>query len=192
MIEWENSFIVARMSCCDAPSPEDPVEGAAGSRGARFSFDLVFHGALLVLVAGLTVWGVGAAMGRPVPWIGAFAEDFTRQTLTLFGQMAWGMVLAFVVVGLMHRVPRDYVAAVLGRGDTFGGLVRAAIAGLALDLCSHGILMVAAKLYERGASLAQIMTFLVASPWNSFSLTLILITLIGLKWTIMYLSLIHI
>jgi len=52
-----------------------------------------------------------------------------------------------------------------------------------LDLCSHGILMVGAKLYERGASIGQVIAFLVASPWNSFSLTLILIALIGFWWT---------
>ena len=55
----------------------------------------------------------------------------------------------------MARVPREYFNALLGRGDTFGGLVRAAIAGLLLDMCSHGILMIGAKMYERGASLAR-------------------------------------
>ena len=54
------------------------------------------------------------------------------------------------------------------------GLLRAALAGVFLDLCSHGILAVGMKLYERGASAGQVMTFLLASPWNSFSLTLIL------------------
>jgi uncharacterized membrane protein YraQ (UPF0718 family) len=91
-----------------------------------------------------------------------------------------------VAVGFMQRVPREYFNALLGRGDTFGGLVRAAIAGLLLDMCSHGILMIGAKMYERGASLAQVMTFLIASPWNSFSLTLILVSMIGLKWTLVF------
>ena len=36
--------------------------------------------------------------------------------------------------------------------------------------------MVGAKLYERGASIGQVMAFLIASPWNSFSLTLTLVT----------------
>jgi hypothetical protein len=34
--------------------------------------------------------------------------------------------------------------------------------------------------------MAQVMTFLVASPWNSVSLTLVLIGLIGWKWTLAY------
>ena len=49
--------------------------------------------------------------------------------------------------------------------------------------------MVAAKLYERGASAGQVMAFLVASPWNSFSLTLVLIALVGLPWTLLFIIL---
>ena len=42
------------------------------------------------------------------------------------------------------------------------------------------------KLYERGASLAQVMAFLIASPWNSISLTIILVALIGAKLTLAF------
>lgn len=49
--------------------------------------------------------------------------------------------------------------------------------------------MVGAKLYERGASIGQVMAFLIASPWNSFSLTLILIALIGVSWTLAFILL---
>jgi hypothetical protein len=64
---------------------------------------------------------------------------------------------------------------VLGRKEGLGGILRATGAGLLLDLCSHGILLVGMKLYERGASLGQTMAFLIASPWNSISLTIILV-----------------
>jgi uncharacterized membrane protein YraQ (UPF0718 family) len=49
--------------------------------------------------------------------------------------------------------------------------------------------MVGTKLYQKGASLGQLMAFLIASPWNSLSLTIIMFTLIGLKWTLLYISL---
>jgi uncharacterized membrane protein YraQ (UPF0718 family) len=42
--------------------------------------------------------------------------------------------------------------------------------------------MVGMGLYKRGASLGQTIAFLIASPWNSLSLTLILAALIGWKW----------
>jgi uncharacterized protein len=47
--------------------------------------------------------------------------------------------------------------------------------------------MVASKLYDRGASLGQVMAFLIASPWNSITLTLILWSLVGFKWMITFL-----
>jgi uncharacterized membrane protein YraQ (UPF0718 family) len=94
-----------------------------------------------------------------------------------------------VFVGLLERIPRDLVISALGQGGTFKGIVRATAAGVLLDLCSHGILMVGTKLYERGASLGQLMAFLIASPWNSLSLTIILITLIGFGWTLAFIAL---
>ena len=49
-----------------------------------------------------------------------------------------------------------------------------------------GILIVGAKLYECDANIGQVIVFLIASPWNSFSLTLILIAFIGLPWTLAF------
>ena len=49
--------------------------------------------------------------------------------------------------------------------------------------------MVGTKLYERGASLGQLMAFLIASPWNSLSLTVVLITLIGWGYTLAFVAL---
>ena len=50
--------------------------------------------------------------------------------------------------------------------------------------------MVGMKLYERGASLGQVFAFLIASPWNSLSVTLVLIALIGIAPNIFFLSII--
>lgn len=100
-----------------------------------------------------------------------------------------GMVLGVFAVGWLNRIPRDVVIATLGQGNTTKGLFRATLAGLFLDLCNHGILMVGMKLYERGASLGQVMAFIIASPWNSFTLTLILIGLIGWQWTLAFIAL---
>lgn len=117
-----------------------------------------------------------------LPYLSTFSHAVTE----LLKIMWWGMAFGIIAVGIMQHVPREYFQTLLGRGDTAGGIFRAALAGLLLDLCSHGILMVGAKLYERGASLGQVMTFLIASPWNSITLTLILISLVGLKLTLLF------
>lgn len=107
----------------------------------------------------------------------------------LFNLMFIGIVLGIVFVGVLGQVPREFVVSLLGKPGTKNSIFRATAAGLLLDLCSHGILMVGMKLYERGASLGQVMAFLIASPWNSISLTIILFTLIGLKWTLLFILL---
>ena len=103
--------------------------------------------------------------------------------------MWWGLALGTIFVGLLGEVPREFVVSLLGSPTKLSGVARATLAGVALDLCSHGILLVGMKLYERGASLGQTMAFLIASPWNSLSLTIILISLIGFKWTLAFIIL---
>ena len=115
--------------------------------------------------------------------------DTAQAIYQLINTMWWSLLLAMVFVGLLTRVPREFVISILGVGGTWQGLFRACLAGLLMDLCSHGILMVAMQLYQRGASLGQVMAFLISSPWNSLSLTLILIALIGLPWTLLFIAL---
>jgi len=143
-------------------------------------FDYLFWGSASVIVLSVLAYFIGV----DVPYLSVFA----RTVIEFLSVMWWGVALGILFVGLMSKMPKEYFAVALGRGDSFGGIIRAVVAGLVLDLCSHGILMVGAKLYERGASTAQIMTFLIASPWNSFSMTLILIALIGVKWTLVFIA----
>jgi uncharacterized membrane protein YraQ (UPF0718 family) len=99
------------------------------------------------------------------------------------------LLLGIVAVGVIGQVPNELVTSLLGRGGTMSGILRATFAGTLLDLCNHGILMVGMQLYRKGASLGQTIAFLVSSPWNSLSLTLILIALIGWKWTLAFVGL---
>lgn len=111
-------------------------------------------------------------------------HELTHSVFELMNTIWWGVVIGILMIAVLGRVPREFVMSALGTETGHTGIIRATLAGVLLDLCSHGILMVGAKLYERGASTGQVIAFLVSSPWNSFSLTLILIALIGLPWTI--------
>lgn len=119
-----------------------------------------------------------------MPWW----ETMMHTAYEMVNAMWWGIISASLFVGLLGRIPRELIMSVLGRGGSKRGLFRATLAGLLLDLCNHGILMVGMKLYERGASIGQVVAFLVASPWNSLTLTLILVGLIGLKWTLLFIA----
>ena len=116
-------------------------------------------------------------------------QTLASSVYELMNTMWWGMAIGILTVAILSRIPREFVMSVLGSHAGLRGIIRATAAGVLLDLCSHGILMVGAKLYERGASIGRVMAFLIASPWNSFSLTLILIALIGLPWTLAFIVL---
>jgi uncharacterized protein len=167
-------------SCCGggAAAEEDSCCGG-GSKGRP---DFLLWGSLAVFLAGVLVhFGVPSAPG----WLHVFGHTCYE----LLTRAWWGLLLGIVAVAVIGRLPRELVAALLGRGGSVSGLFRAVGAGVALDLCNHGILMVGMSLYKRGASLGQVLAFLIASPWNSLSLTLILAALIGWKWMILFILL---
>ncbi len=113
-----------------------------------------------------------------------FLETFNHNVVSLMNKMWWGILLGILAVGMLSSIPKALVTSILGKGGTMNGILRAIAGGVLLDLCSHGILLVGMQLYKRGASLGQLMAFLIASPWNSLSLTLILWSLVGIKWTL--------
>lgn len=160
--------VVVGSSCCDT---DDLV--------AKRRFDWLLWGTLVLVSIAYLI----DLSGLPIS--GALA-DMTSAVRSLMDSMWIGLALGMFFVGVLGRVPREFVSGVLGRGDSAGGIVRATFAGVLLDLCSHGILLVAMRLYQRGASLGQVMAFLIASPWNSLSLTVILIALIGWQWTLLF------
>lgn len=171
-----------RSDCC-APRPRiptGPVPIRMAEQPAQKSRpDILFWGSIGLVAAGY-IWHL-------TPYAGA--AGFSAAIYELMNQMWVGIFIGVLAMGVMGRIPRPFIMAALGTKKGWRGILRAVLAGVILDLCSHGILMVGAKLYERGATAGQLMAFLVASPWNSLSLTFILIALIGLKWTLLFIAL---
>lgn len=134
----------------------------------------------LLIGAGYIVHGLLSETVADVHWL----HEFSHSAFELVNTVWWGVAIGILMIAVLGRIPREFVMSALGTRHGTQGIVRATFAGVLLDLCSHGVLMVGAKLYERGASTGQVVAFLVSSPWNSLSLTLILIALIGLPWTL--------
>jgi uncharacterized membrane protein YraQ (UPF0718 family) len=167
---------MTQKSCCPKTKQDDHCHTKAHD---GFKFDPFLHGSLIIIIASY-------ALSFIINWTSL--HHFTHSLSSFFKDMWWGVALGMISVGIMNKIPREYFTTIMGRGDSFGDIVKAAFAGVVLDLCNHGILVVAAKLYERGLSSAQVITFLIASPWNSLSITLILIALIGWQWTLIFIA----
>lgn len=166
-------------SCCGTSAASDGDSCCAPSK-SKIDWLLYGSGAFVMVFYALHLFAGEQLSGA----LGSMAHTAHQMA----NAMWWGVLTGAVAVGVLGRIPREFVMSVLGKGGTAKGVVRATMAGVLLDLCNHGILMVAMRLYERGASIGQVMAFMIASPWNSFTLTLILIGLIGLKWTLLFIA----
>ncbi len=164
---------------------ENKVTSPCCNTEKKGKIDFLLWGSLLtVSLLYLGAWQLPQIM-HSMPWL----ETLSQTVFDLINTIWWGLVIGAVMVAALAKIPREFVIATLGREGGLKGIIRATIGGILLDLCSHGILMVGAKLYDRGATAGQVIAFLVASPWNSFSLTIVLIALVGLKWTLAFIGL---
>jgi uncharacterized membrane protein YraQ (UPF0718 family) len=85
----------------------------------------------------------------------------------------------FVPEGFVHRHLSQ-------RGKT--SLLYAVGAGFFLSACSHGILAIAIQLYKKGANIASVVTFLLASPWANLPVTVLLFSFFGWKALVLVMS----
>lgn len=171
-------------SCCGTDTSVNKIDWIMWGSSI---FVILAYG-LYVFLHGFNEMDMDAVMQSHTQSLPPWLMTMSHTTYEMFNAMWWGIVLGVVLVGWLNRIPREVVISALGPGHTKRGIFRATMAGLMLDLCNHGILMVAMKLYERGASLGQVMAFLIASPWNSFTLTLILFGLIGAPLTLAFIA----
>lgn len=91
------------------------------------------------------------------------------------------ILLGLFLGGLVdHFVPKEYIAKLL-TGSRKRVILRSTLLGFLASTCSHGCLALTIELYRKGASVPAVVSFLLASPWASMSLTLILLSLFGLR-----------
>ncbi|MBM4352338.1 MAG: permease [Deltaproteobacteria bacterium] len=106
-------------------------------------------------------------------------ENLLSQFLLLTEQMAPYLLLGFMVAGLLHVfVPRRWVFRQLGRRSAWA-VIKGALLGAPLPLCSCGVLPVAASLRKSGASPPAVLSFLIATPVTGVDSVLATYALMG-------------
>ena len=99
--------------------------------------------------------------------------------LHYFSLIWWGVLAGFLLGGVIDRyLPRQYVSNLLAEDDR-RTVCRAVLLGFLMSACCHGILALAIELYRKGASVAAVVAFLLASPWANLPLTLLLVSMFG-------------
>ncbi len=146
------------VSCCHTPPPGEPLRV---SRNLKISLVL-----LLCLVA--------------VSFLPSL-EAFNTSLLGYLKLLAIPLILGFLLGGSIdYFVPQGFIYRYLGRTGK-PSLFYALAGGFLMSSCSHGILAIAIQIYRKGASIPAVITFLLASPWANFPVTILLISFFGWK-----------
>jgi len=98
--------------------------------------------------------------------------------------MAPYLLLGFATAGILRAIfPVSFVLKHLG-GRGFSSVLKAALLGVPLPLCSCGVIGPAAALREQGASRGAVLSFLVSTPTTGVDSILATYGLLGLPFTI--------
>ena len=90
--------------------------------------------------------------------------DLLQTTAEVMARLAPYLLLGFVVAGVLHAlVPTQLLVGNLG-GAGLGPVVRAAVVGVPLPLCSCSVVPVAVELRKRGAGRGATTAFLISTP----------------------------
>ena len=108
-------------------------------------------------------------------------EAFRKVLFHYLESIWWAVFLGLFLGGIIeHYIPKEYISKVLARKSPLT-ILNAVFLGFLMSACSHGILALSIQLHKKGASNPAVVSFLLASPWANFAVTMMLLSLFGLK-----------
>lgn len=119
-----------------------------------------------------------------VSFLAPFRRVFSHYLKTIWWAVGLGLFLGGIID---YYVPREYISKILSRKRP-ATIFKAVLLGFLMSACSHGILALSIQLHKKGASNPAVVSFLLASPWANFTITVMLISLFGLKGVFIILS----
>lgn len=110
-----------------------------------------------------------------------FLVPFRNLFLVYFKKIWWAILLGLALGGVIdYYIPKEYVSKLLSQKPV-PTIFNAVFIGFLMSVCSHGILALSIQLHKKGASNPAVVSFLLASPWANFAITIMLLSLFGLK-----------
>lgn len=100
-------------------------------------------------------------------------------SVDLFNRMSFYLLLGFLFAGILHIfLLTERVVSHLEK-KTFGSVVKAALFGIPLPICSCGVIPAAITLNKRGASKGATLSFLISTPTSGVDSILATYSLMG-------------
>ena len=131
---------------------------------------------------GIGWWVVGGSflLGGIALWTPVL-RPFGKAFWEYMRMIGWAILAGLVAGGVIDRfVPREYISNILAQPKK-RTIFYATGLGILASACSHGILALSMEIHRKGASGPAVISFLLASPWANFPVTLLLVGLFGWK-----------
>ncbi|MCM8771032.1 MAG: permease [Candidatus Omnitrophica bacterium] len=113
---------------------------------------------------------------------------FQKVFLLYVKKIWWAVLLGLALGGIIdYYVPQEYISKVLSRKKPYT-IFNAVFLGFLMSACSHGMLALSMQLHKKGASNPAVISFLLASPWANFAVTIMLVGFFGLKGLLIILA----
>lgn len=107
-----------------------------------------------------------------------------QEILHIINEMSPYLLLGFFLAGLMHAfIPGQYYTRHLATPN-FTSVVKAALFGIPLPLCSCGVIPTAMSLRKEGASKGAVASFLIATPQTGVDSIIATFSLMGLPFAV--------
>jgi len=162
---------------CSVHCKEKFIRGSAGEGVAvcHSSMGVPFYRNKLFIICTILIFILFASFFIPllIP---------LRRGFLMYLKRVWLAVgLGLFLGGLIdYYVPQEYISKILARKKA-SAIFNAVFLGFLMSACSHGILALSIQLHKKGASNPAVVSFLLASPWANFTITMMLIGFFGVK-----------
>ncbi|MBN2522231.1 MAG: permease [Bacteroidales bacterium] len=113
-----------------------------------------------------------------------YITQYIEKLYTLILDMAPWLILGFLIAGILHVFfPDGKINKLLGK-TSMKSVIRAAIIGIPLPLCSCGVIPTGVSIHKNGASKGASVSFLISTPQTGVDSILVTYSLLGLPFAI--------
>lgn len=153
----------------------------------KSKIDIIFWGSAIIIALFLAIHYFN--IGRNIDSL-AFLQMPAEMVVSSVVLFLPGVLLGIFFAIVISFIPIKITQKAFGNNkNIFISLIRAVGFGLLFDVCNHGVLFIAQKFYKQGIKTPAVIAFLVATPWNSVALTVIMFNSFGTLYASVFIAL---
>lgn len=113
-----------------------------------------------------------------------YIDIYFRELVSLTLDMAPWLLLGFLIAGILHVfISEGKINKLLGKSN-LRSVIKAALIGIPLPLCSCGVIPTGVSIHKNGASKGAAVSFLISTPQTGVDSIMVTYSLLGLPFTI--------